>query len=354
MPGPGSGQNPTVIIMITQEGRKSVFFLCGCLSLYGIYVYSRITQKENNEVEVKDDDCDQTCSLPSHVKREMMKDKRRREKIPELAMKTQMYDNIDMTDEGGELLCKISKRKAAWYIKKGLAHYSEDMSSIRLKFKPKVRTDVDESSPTIYQYTKAEKANICVSCGVEKHHQRFYICPYVYRSLMPQKYKSHQSHDIVILCHHCHLDCEQFYLERVREIEDRYEPPTGYEPQFLTDTSLKKVRSSALALLNWSKNIPKEKLEQHEQIVRCHLLLDKNESLTTQRLQDAIDVDFRTENQNFISKPEIAINTIASDDEKLTDFIKGWRQFFLDTMNPRFMPEGWSVNNPVRCDSRGE
>lgn len=28
-------------------------------------------------------------------------------------------------------------------------------------------------------------------------------------------------------------------------------------------------------------------------------------------------------------------------DEKLIDFIKIWRQFFIDTMNPKFLPSGW-------------
>ena len=125
-----------------------------------------------------------------------------------------------------------------------------------------------------------------------------------------------------------------------------------YEPQFEIDTSLRKVRSSALALMNWSHKIPKDKLEQHDRIVRDHLMLESGEALTTQLLQSVIDVHFRIENKDFVSKPEVIVHAIAHDDEKLRDFIKGWRNHFIDTVHPRFMPEGWNVDNPVACDLR--
>ena len=331
---------------------NSAVVLSSCVALFGIYVYSTVKWKRGDDEYVIDDDDGQetTKHLPSHVIREQMKEKRRQAKIPELAMKKQMYDNINMTDQHGELLCKISTRKAKWYVTKGLAHFNGDRTSIQLKFKPKDKSNRGENTSAIY--TKAEKANVCVSCGHEEHHQRFYICPYAYRSLMPQRYKSHQSHDIVILCHHCHLRCEQFFQEKMREIEDEYEPPLGYEPQFEIDTSLRKVRSSALALMNWSHKIPKEKLEEHDRIVRGYLKLDVGGTLTTELLQSAIDVNFRIENKKFVSKPQVIVNAIAHDEEKLTYFIKGWRQHFIDTVHPRFMPQGWSVDNPVACDLR--
>eukprot|EP01083_Nonionella_stella_P090351 252423_1 len=79
--------------------------------------------------------------LPSHLVREQMKEKRRKEKIPMLAMKSKMYDNITLCDPQGQALSKISKKKANWYVKKGLADFIDGKEdSIRLKFEPKARS----------------------------------------------------------------------------------------------------------------------------------------------------------------------------------------------------------------------
>ena len=36
--------------------------------------------------------------------------------------------------------------------------------------------------------------------------------------------------------------------------------------------------------------------------------------------------------------------------EKLEAFVRRWRQHFLDTMNPEYMPIGWNVNYRCRVD----
>ena len=38
------------------------------------------------------------------------------------------------------------------------------------------------------------------------------------------------------------------------------------------------------------------------------------------------------------------------DDVKIEQFIKDWRMHFVETMAPRYLPNGWSVENRVHCD----
>jgi len=280
--------------------------------------------------------------LPSHIRREQMKEKRRIEKIPLLAMKTQMYDNITMLDPHGQALSKISRKKARWYVNKGLADYKENNEDIQLRFEPKARSE-DE-----HGYGKSVKKNICVACGGEENHMRFYIVPYPYRCLFPQRYKSHISHDVVLLCADCHLRCAHQSQLRMNEMEDRYMPEARYE----TDHELYKVRSSALALMNWRHQIPEEKIAFHESTVRAYFEKEgepvkEAEELSKEQLQKAIDIDYRIENPKFVSGPELVVNAILNDDETMAEFVRDWRRHFLDTLHPRHLPSGWSVNHPV-------
>ena len=187
--------------------------------------------------------------LPPHLLRERIKEKRRKSMAALLSMKSPLYDNINMNDPQGQLICKISSSKAKWYISKELADWVEggdgNNDCIQLRFQPKV-----PSNRSTEVYLKSDKENACVSCGATKNIFRHHIVPFAYRSLLPEKYKSHMSHDIVILCSYCRLDCEKQTRLRIKEFEEKSAPPEGYEPKYHNDQELYKVRSAALALKN--------------------------------------------------------------------------------------------------------
>ena len=313
--------------------------------------------------------------LPSHIIRQQNKEKRRQEKIPLLAMKSQMYDNITMLDPQGATLSKISAKKARWYVNKGIAEWKgkrkddrdnvnvndntdDDPKIIQLKFEPKARSDEGD-------YGRSTKQNICVACGDEggKSQMRFYIVPHTYRSLFPKRYKTRMSHDVVLLCADCHLIVGQASNLRMNELEDRFLPQKRYR----TDFEQGKVRSSALALINWRHKIPQEKVASHEEIVRTYLarankggdemdtgnariaINADEQELTDDLLQSVIDVEYRIENPDYIPGSELVVNSIVDNDVEMAKFIRDWRRFFLDTIHPRHLPDGWSVDYPVAC-----
>lgn len=281
--------------------------------------------------------------LPPHLQRQIYKERRRKEKIPFLAMKSPMYDNIIMRDPDGKALSTISNKKAQWYVSKGLAEWTSP-TNILLLFEPSGRSNGDT-------YTSSPKSNSCVACGVSGHMMRHYIVPYAYRSLLPNRYKSHQSHDVVILCPKCHLYCEQCYHEHRSQLEDslRTDPQTA--ARLHTDPHKQHVRSAALALLRWKGKLPGSRIDEYEKTVRQYLRVPCDCPLSEELLQQAIDVDYTIQNPNYISGSDLVANHLMQGGHnRIADFVKEWRAFFLNTVQPRHLPKGWRVDAPVACN----
>mmetsp|Transcript_5882 Transcript_5882/g.6123 ORF Transcript_5882/g.6123 Transcript_5882/m.6123 type:complete len:361 (-) Transcript_5882:964-2046(-) len=286
-----------------------------------------------------------TSLLPPHIQREMLKEKRRKSRLKDLAMKKPMYDNVRMVDQEGELLSTISKKKAEWYVEKNLAEFTNDAKmQIRLLFEPKNRSSREEHGT----YITAKKVNQCVVCGEAQHHMRFYIVPYSYRTLFPKKFKSHLAHDIVILCHYCHIKCDQYSQVRVKELEERVRPK-GWRPKFEVDKDLYQVQSCAHALLKWNHKIPESKRLVMEQTIHSHFGIKNGSDLSNDQLQKAASVNYRVENKEFVPGADLVVRALEGNDELIGRFVREWRQYFLETGHPRYLSPGWSINSPVVC-----
>jgi hypothetical protein len=140
------------------------------------------------------------------------------------------------------------------------------------------------------------------------------------------------------------------------EEEVRTDPSTAVVNK--VDSHLCNVRSAALALLRWKEKIPPAKVEAYDAMVREHLCLvdsGKNQDgsdvapLSSERLQQAIDVEYRTPNPEYIPGAVLVVQTL-DDHETIEAFIKEWRGFFLETLQPRHLPRGWQLDAPVACN----
>lgn len=304
--------------------------------------------------------------LPPHIQREMRKEEKRLEKMSALAMKSPMYDNVKMLDPYGELLCTISIKKAKWYIEKNLASWTDEtkQNSIKIHFEPKNRSNRGEGGI----YVRSDKINQCVACGSKEYHMRHYVVPFAYRTLFPAKFKSHLSHDIVILCPSCQVFCDQQRQIRMKIMEEQYRNPEDSmsSRQYITDQRLYHLRSCALALLNWRHKLPQAKINNYETLVREYLNTnltittkgtgtdtdtdtDTEKPLTDVQLQTVIDVEYKIKNEKYVSGPELVRNALGDDEEKIIAFVKGWRQHFLDVARPKFLPQGWGVDSNLIC-----
>jgi len=308
-------------------------------------------------------------------------------------MKTPMYDNVYMLDSNREPMCTISMKKAKWYIKKGIAEWSSfkdhrDGSAIRLENGDAINVDNEEeelkcirllfehngykhSDPKATTnenlYLRSAKQNVCVVCGNAGYHIRHYIVPYSYRTLLPERYRTHMSHDIVIMCPDCHLLCEKPKKERMTRMERDIRMKLGAGAldisPVIDDPHLHHIRSCAIALVKWKDKMPAEKVESHSKTVREHLasvckwedqreaLLNGKEELNKAQLQKACGVNYRVKNPNFVEGAELVVRSLK-DAKSTEEFIVGWRKHFVATVNPQHMPTGWRVDNPVVCGSR--
>jgi len=180
---------------------------------------------------------------------------------------------------------------------------------------------------------------------------RHYVVPFAYRTLFPKKFKTHLSHDIVILCPKCHVFCDQQRQLRMRDLEDQFRKQgeeRKYQP-YLTDSRLYHLSKVALALLRSRDKLPEEKINQYESLVREYLCLANDTKLTEEQIKNVVNIEYKKENPEYVSGPELVIAALDQDDEKIEEFVKGWRTHFLEIMRPKFLPKGWGINSSVIC-----
>jgi hypothetical protein len=282
--------------------------------------------------------------VPTHVQRLLYKEKRRKDSVRFLAMKKPMYDNIEMFSPDDVLLCTISKKKAAWYIRKNLASWKKESKSIQLMFEP-------QSKPSeANTYNRSHKKNICVVCGDSENFMRHYVVPYCYRTLFPIKYKTHTPHDIVLMCPDCHVHSEQATQRRQKELEASLRSDPGTANPNIPDRNLRNIKNVASALSTRRDQIPQEKVEEYEILIKRHFGLDSSAWLSKELLLEATTMETSFPNPSHIAGPLVVISTVANDEKSIKNFIIEWRNHFVETMQPRFLPVGWSVDSPVHND----
>ena len=98
---------------------------------------------------------------------------------------------------------------------------------------------------------QADKENRCCVCGKLGDYLRHHVVPHCYRALFPVHMKSHLSHDIVLLCQQCHVQCNVHNHVRMVALGQQYGAPLEQENhRFQQDIEAVRVKSAARALAN--------------------------------------------------------------------------------------------------------
>lgn len=94
-----------------------------------------------------------------------------------------LYDNCFLEAPNSEKLCTIERKKAEWYIHKGLGtEISKEPYIVRLNFEPTGRAVGD-----VGKYYLTPKENRCVVCANSEHLIRKNVVPREYRKYFPGK-----------------------------------------------------------------------------------------------------------------------------------------------------------------------
>ena len=153
---------------------------------------------------------------------------------------------------------------------RGLAErVSDDPPSIKLTFMHKTG-DQERGVDDYYLHSKENK---CVSCGEEGHYLRYRVVPACYRRNFPVQWKSHRSHDIVLLCVDCHHVAHKAAEIVKRQLSEEYGVPL-FPPKptpadgGVAETHPYNVRRAAVALKVYGKTLPEARRKELQQMVR--------------------------------------------------------------------------------------
>ncbi|XP_068628735.1 exonuclease 3'-5' domain-containing protein 2 [Battus philenor] len=253
-----------------------------------------------------------------------------------------LYHNCFLVAPDGELLCTCDTKKAEWYVEKELADIiKENPLTVRLRFEPAGRSVGD-----VGRYYQLTKENKCVVCGSSNSYIRKNVVPREYRKYFPEIMKDHSSHDVVLLCVGCHQR-SNMHDQVVRDsLATRCGAPLSAhgDTKYKEDADCKKIRSAARALLYQSKKhvLPDSRRQELENVVLQHF--PEHEYISEELLQEAAEMQVVFENIDYESHGHKVVEYFLKN-EGLLRLEELWREHFLVSMRPKFMPELWSVKH---------
>ncbi|XP_034015833.1 exonuclease 3'-5' domain-containing protein 2 isoform X2 [Thalassophryne amazonica] len=257
--------------------------------------------------------------------------------------KSPLYDNCFLHAPDGQPLCTCDKKKAKWYLDKGIGVLqSEDPFVVRLLFEPSGRPDSQ------HDYYLNAKENLCVVCGKADSYIRKNIVPHEYRRHFPTEMKDHNSHDILLLCTACHAASNVHDGFLKQQLAEEFAAPQGCEEgmRLLEDSDRRQVRSAGRALLIAGDGLPAQRREELESKIKCFFNMSKEQELTKEVLQEAASLETRLFNEAYVPHGLKVVRAHAKLGlQGLMDLERRWRQHFLTTMQPRHLPPLWSVDH---------
>ncbi|XP_072545554.1 exonuclease 3'-5' domain-containing protein 2 isoform X1 [Salminus brasiliensis] len=273
------------------------------------------------------------------------------------ARKSPLYDNCFLHAPDGQPLCTCDKKKAKWYLDKGIGELiSEEPFIVRLLFEPSGRPDSQKD------YYLTAKENLCVVCGKAESYIRKNIVPHEYRRHFPAEMKDHNSHDILLLCTSCHAASNVYDGFLKQQLADEYSAPQGCEEgvRMLEDSDRRRVRSAARALLSAGESMPDTRRDELLSLIRTFfsekeegvvieeegLVTEEKGEVTEEMLQTVANLETRIFNEHYVPHGLKVVRAYAEHGlQGLIDLERRWRQHFLSSMQPSHLPPLWSVDH---------
>ena len=249
-----------------------------------------------------------------------------------------LYGNHRIFSPDGDFMFMGNNKKVNWYLKKELAIVIVEVNDvggkdIQLLFEPNGKGHSDDDP-----YYLKPKKNICVVSGctilteLTKHH----VVPYCFRKHFPLVFKDRSSHDIVLLTREVHYDYENNYATQFKnELAIEYGVETHEEYSASTSRS-NPARATASTLLSYSKQMP------IENVLELMIRFEEQTGLEAKRwVMEQYLVD------SIANRPDPWGKLVVDKIDDIQAFSERWRQHFIDSMNPQYMPNGWSITRDI-------
>jgi len=285
---------------------------------------------------------------------------RERNNILKVGSKNLNAENWEFYSPDGRHMFTGGDKKATWYLERDLA-VEIGKGKVQLTFEPK-GNGFEENEV----FGKSVRETICVVTGVEDGLQRHHIVPYCYRTYFPEKYKSKNHHDVVLINYEKHSEYEILATQYKDELAREFGIPTISELNIAYTTKLREVGKPNAILLSTLHSIFKahdkidretllDKLKQisegtgipfktvcgynYIQLYKMYLLLKEEHSKR--------QYEFKQNNRQQYDHGYHMIKKLDTE-KKIMGFVKLWRTHFIETMKPEYMPNGWSVDFRIK------
>jgi len=247
----------------------------------------------------------------------------------------EIYSNCAIYYEDN-LICRCSYKRVIWYLKRNLADIrSESPLHITLRFRPKLVVRERE------QFYSEKKENLCVVCGNSDLSQlsRHHIVPSCFRKFFPDEYKCYMSHDVVPVCRPCH---DKYHTKTSGIIAEMLNSREDIIKIRLRRKKARKVLNACSALTNYIENLPQKRQMELRKIISSwggnDIIGEGEIELVAKQCIEYLEAKESMEAKLFVE----GLSDLGS-------FIVFWRQDFVKTMRPKFLQDGWDINNRVKA-----
>lgn len=257
-----------------------------------------------------------------------------------------LYHNCYLQAPDGDTLCTCDRKKAEWYVLKGLGDIIEmEPFTVRLKFEPSGR-----ALGEVGKYYTQVKINQCVVCGRSEKFIRKNVVPREYRKYFPLVMKAHQSHDVLLLCPSCHEISNCHDLQLRRKLADMCNAPLAGPLSHIRNKYMnnwRKLQSAVKALRERPTLLP----DQRRKELECYVLECTGHQKVSPILLDVLNEELKS---TTIQAPTVdqskphglkVVEYFQRREGGLTELERMWREHFLFTMKPKHLPNLWSVRH---------
>ena len=249
--------------------------------------------------------------------------------MPTNKSQSTIYESYGMLHMDGTLMCYCNKKRASWYVDRGLASWV-DNNRFKLNFVPAGHGKADK------EFYVQSIENKCVVCGVKENLNKHHVVPYVFRSRLPVKYKKSNHHDVLATCIDCHEAYENHATEFKNELAKEVNTTiNGSMTQEQKDN--RKIMSARNFILKYDN---KELLMPNGEVIPVsNEKLNSLRELANKPLKDYISHPGAVWADKIIDK--------VMKEESLESFMRMWRKHFIEHANPQHLPNYWEVDHAL-------
>jgi len=287
---------------------------------------------------------------------------RERNNILKVGSKNLNAENWEVYHPDGTHMFTCGEKKATWYLERDLAKRTAD-GKIMLTFEPK-----GNGFEANEVFGKSVREAICVVTGEPNGLQRHHIVPYCYRTYFSEKYKSKNHHDVVLINHERHSEYEQEATKYKDVIANMFGVKSITEFNMEYTFKLREIGRDNAILLSTIHSLFKTygKITQEVKLQKLQQIAD----LTGLPFETVCGFNYiQLYKFYLVLKDEHAEEQYAfkqthrqeydhgfhvvqklDTEEKMVEFVRLWRTHFVETMKPKFMPTGWSIDFRIKTN----